>query len=79
MITAVVFHGAERDKTTQGISSAISEEIADPTGTEQSKALLDTMSDYDIVSSPDPTSSVLVVQIPQFSPHYAEPDDSGDV
>lgn len=61
--------------------STCAEEIPDPTNTEQSKALLDTLSEYDIVSSPDPTASVLIVQIPQVSAHDTEQDNSasGDV
>ena len=63
--------------------SPCTEEITDPASTAQSEALVDTLSDYDnIVSSPDPTGSVSVVEIPQVATYHMhtelEEDDSSD-
>ena len=38
--------------------------------------MLDNLSEYDIVPSPDPTSSVSITELPRFAHHF--PDDDSE-
>lgn len=43
-------------------------------------AMIDTLSEYDIVSSPDPTSSVSILQdpeLPRFAAHFPDVESTG--
>ena len=41
-----------------------------------SSAMLDTLSDYDIVESPDPTGSVRIIHIPEVPRYFPDDEDS---
>lgn len=71
---ACVFRSRQADHESAILISRTSAETA----AGLSSALVDTPSEYDIVSSPDPTSSVSIVQVPdlevpRFATHF--PDD----